>query len=159
VECNKYGVFETFKEDVMHVFDAFQAVYKPIDLKRMGLRYVNEIKFSEGNPFDWSNFISDSLLCPLNSFPDNQKRIARSMTQTIFSRIDHLLRFSCGMFNKSEFPSPISRKEFILDYDCFTEEVTGGDIGKFLEIFHLDIQTMFENSIKDSLRTTMGALA
>ncbi len=68
------------------------------------------------------------------------------------------LKFQFGLFN-SEYPNPISRKEFVLDYDCSTNEET--DI---LEIFdkakefNKKIHEWFEKSIQDGLRDIMGVV-
>ncbi|MEN4007279.1 MAG: TIGR04255 family protein [Methanobacteriaceae archaeon] len=71
---------------------------------------------------------------------------------------DYLLRFQFGLYN-TEYPSPIARKEFVLDYDCYIE----GEID-ILELFKRSdecnkiIYSWFERSIQDELRKEMGML-
>jgi uncharacterized protein (TIGR04255 family) len=59
--------------------------------------------------------------------------------------------------SNDEFPNPITRKEFILDYDCFSHDVEYTEVINKLSDFHNNIQEMFENSIEDKLRKQMEA--
>ncbi len=156
LQTNKYERFEVFKKATERIIGFFTSQYAPVQITRCGLRYINEIVFKEGNPLEWGDFIADSLLHIVNSFPTMKSQIARTIGQTIFNRKDHVLTFTYGLYNKSEYPNPVSRKEFVLDYDCSTVQIESSEILSQLDIYHNDIQSLFENSIKDTLRTTMG---
>ena len=66
--------------------------------------------------------------------------------------------FQFGMFNP-EYPNPIARKEFILDYDCYTEEeMSITDIPETIEDLHKAEKELFELSISDELRCIMGVI-
>lgn len=69
---------------------------------------------------------------------------------------DFYVRFQYGMFN-SEHPNPIARKEFVLDFDCYTkDEQDISDVLTLLDSFHEKIKEMFESSILGDLRQIMG---
>ena len=49
-----------------------------------------------------------------------------------------------------DFPAPIKKKIFILDYDAYCSGIlTKDEIFKNLPIFHAEIQRLFESSITD----------
>ena len=159
VEFFKYVHFEHFREITEKVFSIFLTSYKPVDWKRLGLRYTNQIAFNEGHPLEWSPFINSSLTYGIENFIDNNKSdLSRAMSQFIMNRDDHQLMFSFGVYNGDEFPSRISRKEFILDYDCSTTHFEEHEILSKLDSFHTDILRLFNNSITDDMRTIMGKM-
>lgn len=155
-QCRKYDTFEKFKFITEKIYNNFQSIYKPLSINRLGLRYVNEISFKEGNPFDWKDYLNVHLIHLIEEYFEDQTEISRSMGQTIINRGDHSLLFTYGIYNKSEFPGKISRKEFILDYDCYTQLTSDLEIIKNIETFHTEIQFMFEKSINNGLRKIMG---
>lgn len=156
IHYRKYDTYENFKKIVELAYDQFQKKYSPIAFKRIGLRFVNEIVFEEGNPFDWNNYIAKPLVEPIENFFDDQKTISRSIGQTIQNKENHILKFTYGIYNKTSFPAPIARKEFILDYDCNTQVLEESNVMPFLKTFHDEIQALFEKSITDELRNYMG---
>ena len=77
------------------------------------------------------------------------------MNLSEFSFDHSLLRFQYGMFN-SEYPNPIAKKKFILDYDLYTnEEIDIDSIKDEVHSYNDKITECFENSIGDKLRTLM----
>ncbi len=54
VECFKYSHFEQFRQIADKIYSIFMSLYKPLDNKRIGLRYINKIEFPEGHPLEWS---------------------------------------------------------------------------------------------------------
>ena len=140
------------------VISQFKAIYGNIIIKRIGLRYINNIVISEGNAFDWNSFIYGKLTLGLE-FPEDRNEISRLMSSMELKREDYAIRFIYGMFN-SEYPNRIARKEFILDYDCYTEEETElKDIEDKVKLFHDEIIKLFEKSIGQGLREKMGVLS
>lgn len=154
VVFSKYTTYEQFVEIVKNAFRYFNDLYKPLDLKRIGLRFVNEIKIPQGNPLEWENLIDAKLIANINTFENIKENLSRTMSQMVFKYDDYSLVFNCGIFNQ-EFPGKISRKEFILDYDCYTLFGSVENIDNYLNIFHKQIQSLFEMSIKDELRKVM----
>lgn len=154
VEFFQYRHFEEFQELVQYVYDRFSQVYRPINCSRLGLRYVNRIEFPEGHPLEWSQFLASSICCSIESFWGKQD-LSRAMTQFTLNRGDHTILFNFGVAN-SEFPARISRKEFILDYDCNTRECEDAEPLAKLDEFHLEIEGMFKESITKELEKLMG---
>ena len=154
VEFYNYSNFEEFNEIVLSVMQNLVKFYGQLNIKRFGLRYINKIKLPSGDPYKWSEFIEQPLTYSLDNFIKNKNELSRSMNQMIFNKIDHLLQFTYGIFN-DEFPSKISRKEYILDFDCYSKEVEESDIKRKIKNFHDDILELFDNSITKKLKEIM----
>jgi len=148
---SKYVRFSEFYERLTRVWNGFVEIYKPSIITRIGLRYINEIKL-EGNPFEWQNLLNENLYSSLNVFPDMQGSIARSMHQLHLKDDDYKVTFQFGVFN-SEYPNTIAQKEFILDYDCVSDDEHEPQdvLGKFSG-FNEKIWSLFEKSIGDGIR-------
>ncbi|GAG30680.1 unnamed protein product, partial [marine sediment metagenome] len=156
VEFKEYTHFEEYFKIVKLVIESLFQQFPSIISTRLGLRYLNKINLEEKSPFKWDTLLNKSLLDPMN-FISDKEYMSRYVTLFELNKEDYMLRFQCGIAN-SLYPSPIIRKEFILDYDCFTHESLEktdeilGKVKKFEEI----ISNMFEKSIEDGLRKVMG---
>ena len=148
---SRYVRFLEFFERLTHVYNCFIDNYRPNIITRIGLRFTNEIRL-DGNPFEWQNLLNENLYSTLHAFPDMQSSFARSMHQLHFTEEDHKIIFQFGIFN-SEFPNTIANKEFILDYDCISEEEHEPHdvLGRFTR-FNDFIGNLFEQSIGEGLR-------
>jgi len=160
VEISKYSNYNDFKSQLERLYRDFASIYNPISSRRVGLRFINKIHFPTGNPLDWNGYIANELFTAVSSWDNGRKTdVRRSLGQMIFKSDDEVLTFTYGLFN-SEYPSKISRKEFILDYDCYTEEVRDGDVvSNYLDPFHLKILELFEKSIGDDLRANLERIS
>ncbi len=154
IQFFEYNHYPAFKEITQNIINSFVNIYQPGDYSRLGLRYINEITLKSGNPFNWENYIDKTLTYVLNKFLDNKENAARFMSQIILNYDDYKLNFTYGIFN-SEFPSKIGRKEFTLDFDCYTEDFQHDNIFDHLSKFNSEIKRMFEKSIKNKLRMKM----
>lgn len=152
-ECQDYRHFKEFSEEVKSIFMPLSEIYGVKSVNRLGLRYINQICLKEGNPLDWHGFISKDLTHSLYSFFEKDK-IARLMEQSVLSFDDYKMNFTYGIYN-SEFPAKVSRKEFILDFDCFAESVEFSSLIDLLTVFNRTIKLYFEKSIDDKLRAEM----
>ena len=66
------------------------------------------------------------------------------------------MRFQYGMPNP-DYPAPIKKKHFILDFDAYAEMLIDiSELGDTLDTFHDRINSAFEQVIKDGLRKKMG---
>ena len=63
------------------------------------------------------------------------------------------LNFRFGMFNP-DYPKTLKKDNFALDYDCYYDEPisSSDEVLRYIQIGHDAIQTLFENSITESLR-------
>jgi len=151
-EVKNYKDFEYFRTLISDVLTEF-------NLKgnsgRLGLRYINQITIGEGNPFDWKGWVNANLITGLE-FVDKKELLARSMGIITYIFDDFNIKFQYGMYN-SEFPNPISKREFVLDYDCTTKEPR--DLGESIDLLdrmHDLIKEKFEGSIDIEFRKQIG---
>ena len=155
LSCFKYTHFDLFFSSLSNIYNKFTEIYKPSIIKRIGLRYINEIKL-DGNPFDWHNFINKNLFASLGAFSEKKDMISRAMHHVHFQDEDSRLVFQFGMFN-SEFPNTITKREFILDYDCVSEEEREPNaVLPEIAKFNKKITALFEMNIEDGLREKMN---
>jgi len=71
---------------------------------------------------------------------------------------DHRITFQFGI-NNSDFPNPVAKRAFVLDYDCCSVgPVDASDaetcVGKYNQVIH----DLFEASIGDRLRQDLGVI-
>ncbi|MCG7849533.1 MAG: TIGR04255 family protein [ANME-2 cluster archaeon] len=150
-DIKKYKTYKEFKEIVQKVFQNLEGENSSAKVSRIGLRYINQIIVKQGNPFDWTGLIKEPLICSRH-FIEDIDGVRRLMGVLEFNTPDYFIRFQYGWFN-SEYPNPIARKEFLLDYDCSsTNEInfSSGLISQ-IDIFHDAIKELFKKSKFDEL--------
>lgn len=148
--------YDTFEEFCSSAFEICDSLYSEIDsfvVKRIGLRYINEIVL-DGNPVtDWKGFVNSKLIANIDNF--SKYKLSRVFSQCVLSKEDHMVLFQYGMHNP-DFPSVIKARSFILDYDAYYEGVIEKDFLKgYIEKFHYSIQELFESSIGKKLKAYM----
>jgi len=157
LEFKEYKNFSEFEVIVKLILESLFGVFSSISSTRLGLRYINQIELNEGEPFKWEGYINNSLLCSLD-FIREKEEVSRYITSYVLNREDYQLRIQCGIAN-SLYPSRIIKKEFILDFDCFTQEsLEKEDILRKTKEFNEAIRKLFEESIGEKLRTEMGKI-
>jgi len=157
IEVNLYTNFDDLISKINLVLDNLKKCYDNLIIKRTGLRYINKIVLNEDNPLDWANLINGNLISMLN-FPADKSELSRAMGLIELNKDGYYVRFQFGLPN-SEFPNPISRREFVLDYDCYNDdEIETSDVIDNLLVFHEDILSLYENAISEGLRTIMGEI-
>jgi uncharacterized protein (TIGR04255 family) len=140
------------------VIDAISKIYGEIEIKRTGLRYINDIVLPEGNTFDWTAFINRSLISCLDFVPEKEN-LSRAMGIIELNRENHKVLFQFGMYNP-DYPNSIAQKVFVLDYDCYTtEELKTSDIIGMVDTLQKDEEELFERSIENGLREKMVVVA
>ncbi|MGB7533967.1 MAG: TIGR04255 family protein [Halobacteriota archaeon] len=155
VEFKEYTHFEEYFKIIDLVINSLYQLYPSIVSTRLGLRYINQINIDEEHPFKWDHLLNRPLLDSI-SFISDKKDISRYITLIELNKEDYRLRFQYGIAN-SLYPNPIIKKEFILDYDCFTFESLEKkeEILDKVKEFNGVISNMFEKSIEDGLRRIM----
>lgn len=156
----EYFVYRNFKEfldDIEWVFNKFFSIYDVVRIcNRVGLRYINQVKIEKGDPFDWNNLINPDLVFVNQDLIENKESVKKSMHLLELKTTVCDLKFQFGIFN-SEYPNPIARKEFVLDYDCILkEELEIGEVYGKVKAFNDVITSWFEKSIRDGLRDILG---
>lgn len=150
-DTKKYDTYKDFKEIVQKVFQNLEGENSSVKVSRIGLRYINQIIVKEGNPFEWTGLIKEPLICG-RSFIEGINGVSRLMGILESNTPDYFIRFQYGWFN-SEYPNPIARKEFVLDYDCYSINEINFSSGLISQIdkFHEAIKELFKNSKFDEL--------
>lgn len=157
IESKNYINFREFRKNIELTIDAFTSIVEDPDYTRLGLRFINQIVLNKGNPFIWTNYIASSLISPIDKFFVRSQNLARMMSQAVLNYDDYKVNFNYGIYN-SEFPAKISRKEFVLDFDFYTEYVEQDTIIPLITNFDKESAIMFERCIRDGLRSIMGVI-
>ena len=145
IDLKKYNNYEELKELVQKVIQNLREQPPSIKISRIGLRYINQIIIDEGDPFDWTELIKKPLICSLD-FIEERNELSRSVGVIEFNKSDYNVKFQYGWFN-SEFPNPIAKKEFLLDYDCYSKNETDlSSIFSCIDELHQEIKELFEQS-------------
>lgn len=153
----KYESFEKLESEFIAIIEKCYECFSELQINRLGLRYINEIALLEQtDPFDWNNYLNDDLLAPFK-VADDENKIARYLNNIVLNFEYFILNFRYGMHNP-DFPTPIRKKIFVLDYDAHVTTLQDiSDIKQNLDIFHDEIVKFFESHIKNGLRTIMHA--
>jgi uncharacterized protein (TIGR04255 family) len=153
----KYEYYEKLRDDFVSVSNALFNAYPKLQVKRLGLRYINHIAVSEGKPIEWDKYLKSELNSML-AIADAKERISRVFHILEFNYGEELLRFQFGMFNP-DYPAPIKKKIYTLDYDMYIAKLLDKtDIVQTLNRFHEKVNNFFEEVITDELRKIMGPL-
>jgi uncharacterized protein (TIGR04255 family) len=155
VEFTKYTMFEDLSRDFLGIVDALCTAFKDLQVKRLGLRYVDKIKLDEPNPTKWDDYIDTSLLSTLRFVTDPGTLVrAVNVLEQKFDD-ESRLRFQFGMPNP-DYPALIHQKLFVLDTDAScTLLLSREEIRQFLDTFHERCTDCFERSITSKLRKKM----
>lgn len=154
ISYKSFSNFSFLSKEFNDISKTIFIAFPEIQIKRQGLRYINRISFSKGDPFDWSDYINDGLLSTLN-FVTETRQLTRIFHIIEYNLGSHILRFQFGIHN-SDYPAPIRQKEFILDYDAFSTGIDKESMSNNLDLLHTTIQERFEDSILDGLRRVMN---
>ncbi len=153
-DIKDYTTYEDFRDFAQRVIQNLGAENSSAKTSRIGLRYINQIFFNEGNPFDWAGLIKDPLTSNL-SFIERQNELSRLIGIIELNRSEYFIKFQYGWFN-SEYPNPIAKKEFLLDYDCYSKDET--DLSLVLsqvDTYHTATKELFEYSTLEDLKRIM----
>lgn len=155
IGIKKYTDYSEFKNFVTEIIKIIFELYPEIVINRLGLRYLNKVALKDGAIFDWDNKINKNLISPL-SFVDNKDNILRSIQSFVLKVDDEtLLTFRSGILN-DVFPNAPVSKEYLLDYDCFTNiQFEKEEIFEKLDKYNDIITEYFEKSIDEGLRDYM----
>lgn len=161
VEEHRYEDYAELRDLFLDGLDAVAARYPGLKIRRLGMRFINEVKLPEadagpglGAEF-WQRYINPWLLGGLR-FAGNDGTLARHMCSTELNYGADRATFRYGVFN-AEYPKPNQRREFILDVDAYcTTPLTAAEAPAKLDAFHGAACSVFETAITDALRERMG---
>lgn len=149
-EIKKYNNYDEFRKIVQTAIQNLETENPSIKVSRVGLRYINQIIIEEGPPLEFTDYIKEPLISSIN-FVEKQNELSRFISIIELNRSDYLIKFQYGWFN-SEYPNPIAKKEFLLDYDCYSKNETElSSILNQVDTYHTAIKELFKYSILDDL--------
>jgi len=150
----KFNTYRQMRNEFFDIIELFFKIFSDVLGSRLGLRYINEISLSNGNPFEWEGYINSKLLGLFNVCEDNNS-LSRIFHNLEYNYGDYNLKFQFGMHNP-DYPANIVKKVFILDYDAYYQGVqVKEEILSNLDKFHTKIQQLFEYCIDEKLRKVM----
>ena len=161
LEERRFESYAALRDLFTDVTDALAAQYPGMKLRRLGMRYINEIRLPEadagpglGAEF-WEQYVNPLLLGGLR-FAANDGALSRHMCSTELNYGIDRATIRYGIFNQ-EYPKPNRRRNFILDIDtyCQAELLPTAVPGK-LEDFHTAACSVFEAAVTNALRARMG---
>lgn len=158
LEYDKYRDSKELISDIEKFLSSFLNQFEVKTLNRVGLRYLNQIELKETNILDWEDYLDDALIANLKFSLKNSFNLARVMGQLIIKKENYDISFNYGIPN-SDFPSEITRKEFLLDYDCHSKLPTEASDINIIEVaktYNKELETLFEKSIKAKFRELLG---
>lgn len=156
---NEYDHFPAFFEEIEYLFSKFQSIYHLSSINRIGLRYINEVNFEEGNPLDWRRFIAeDKIKGVLSGFNKDSMNLLRSMHMLHLKKENMILSLNYGIFN-SEYPNPVARRNFLIDLDgSISNQIPSDQVLESVHQLNALCEEAFEDCIGDGLREKMGVI-
>jgi uncharacterized protein (TIGR04255 family) len=157
VSYKRYHTYDDLRTEFLDVVKEFFQIFPDAQPSRLGLRYINEINEPGSNLLDWTEYICPDLLCLFAyKIQDAQPSRIFHNFEVVFNN-EFNLRFQFGI-NNPDFPAPIRRRAFILDYDAYFQGLLDPkDISVCLDKYHTAIQKTFEENITEKLREVMNA--
>lgn len=157
VISQEYSNYPNFRKKIENITKKFFSIYPDIKINRLGLRYINEIIMeNEKDFFNWGKYINANLVKNIDFITDKQS-IRRTMQKMeLACNEEIMLRFICGIFNKT-YPGQVVKKEFILDYDCYTKVSFDKEkLFERLDKFNKILSDYFEKSITENFRRILN---
>lgn len=153
----KYLNYEDFITPFISVLNVLKIQYDNFSAKRIGMRYINNIKLDEPNPFAWKDYINKNLLTIFN-VPENKNKISRAfhILELNYNTDAIKLKYQYGMHNP-DYPATIKKKLYVLDIDAYKVGIlTIDEIEHIIPLLHDKIESLFEKSITPKLRDKMN---
>jgi uncharacterized protein (TIGR04255 family) len=136
-----YDSFNSLKNNFFPVVETLFEFSNDLQVNRFGLRYINTILLQENNAFDWDEYLNKKLLT-IFEISEDKSKIRRAFHNLTLKDDDTMLVFQYGMHNP-DFPASITKKNFVLDYDAYSEGLLDmGDIKGKIDIFHDKIENV-----------------
>lgn len=155
LECSKYHSYESFIELFKKVVDSFFLAYKDVSVKRVGLRYINNMKTGAiPQPVAWDGYINVKYRNILEIFEKNE--YMRAMSVLDIDKEDYKLRVQYGVYNQ-DYPALPVKKEFIIDIDAYSMGlILQSEYEALLSKMHTEIHTIFESFLEEGMRGVLN---
>ncbi len=153
----KYINFERFVTPFNSITEILFNNFHKLTVKRVGLRYVNNIELKEKNPLNWNKYLNKNMLSIFN-LAENKNEITRAFhfLETNYEEDDLRLVFQYGMHNP-DYPAKIVNKIFVLDFDISkTGSLSFDELNYIIPKLNEKAEKLFEKSITNNLRDLMN---
>jgi len=125
-----------------------------IQVTRLGLRYINHIELNGSDPTNWDGYLNKNVLSIFNMVGE-EFLVSRAFQNLELILSDIRIRFQYGM-NNPDYPAPIRKKLFVLDYDGSCEYLQEQkDLMDNLKVIHEEIGKLFKKSIDSKLEAIL----
>lgn len=156
-EINEYQSFAEHIKAVKSILTSFCSINK-FTASRVGIRYIN-IFDSNRTKIQKNYFtpeVASTVWIPTKDNENTETRLLRSMHLSEYAVDAMTLNFRYGSYNP-DFPNPLCKSDFALDFDCFSEEPSD-ELEEIIQKIingHHAIQNLFEYVITNTLRKVM----
>ncbi len=155
IDVSKYESFAKLRSHFVSALESLFSNYSDVSISRFGLRYTNYIEGNELDPTDWKGYLNPELLS-IFEIADSREAISRAFHVLDMNYDDMSLRFQYGMHNP-DYPAPIRKKLFVLDFDAYIEAALGKEeVLHNLDTFHGKIESYFERCILEKGRKVLN---
>lgn len=121
--ADKYEQFDPFFDIFKKGYRALQDVVSVAKFKRIGLRFINRIEVDRLSGITaWKDYINPGLIPNYEGIALPNFSLRRNMNEIFLSDGEYVVHYRIGIWNK-DFPSKIVDKEFIVDIDCYIDNV------------------------------------
>jgi len=156
---NRYERFSSFFELFKTGFDLMCQITSQEEFRRIGLRFINIINLENiPQEINWHEYINDKYMPDYlyfnNVFPGIDLR--RNINTFVLKINDYYINLILGLYNDN-FPGKIIDKKFVVDIDCYIDNVSLDKDDILKRPPEMDILTyqLFENIITDKLKKIM----
>lgn len=134
-----------FRDAIKLVLDAFFSTTKIPVIKRIGLRYIDEIQLPKKENSEFNGLVNSTF--PIERFPVDDAR--EMMFQATVKKGKHNIRFVEMLVNKN------GADILVFDFDGFSEEIESENCLNVTDALHSLISDEFEKTIKEPVYKMM----
>ncbi len=154
VSYNQFTSWGDLRDEFTAISTRLFYLYPEIQARRVGVRFINQITVGDGKPSDWEDYINPQLLGLMN-YQVEGGLVSRNLHNFEYKFDDYQFRMQFGQHNP-DYPAPIKRRQFILDYDAARNGlIEPTEVQDCIEQYHETIQAEFERNITDGLRKAL----
>jgi len=157
IAYNKYINYDDFTTPFMSILRELASIYPDFSCKRLGMRYINNVRLDEHDVFAWDDYLDKKCLSIL-SIPEKVDQIRRAfhILELNYPEDDFKVKFQYGIHNP-DYPSEVKQKLFVLDYDAYKDGIlTKDELIHLVPLFHSKIELIFESVITQRLRDKLN---
>jgi uncharacterized protein (TIGR04255 family) len=137
----------------------FEAQFGEFVIKKLGVRYIDIFEFGNGDPLEWSKYISKEYLVTTETLPPETERqyLSRAFNRMEYTYPDEMqIIINYGIHNPN-YPAPIRLRQYILDTDVQSLGIfESKDLKEKIETYQSKANEIFESAITDEVRGIMN---